>query len=503
MEDTNSSRSGAHQRISTPSLRDLAVIGFRHRRLMIVSFLAIFLGVVLATWIMPKQYEAHMKILVRQERADPVVSPESNSQLSIRSGVTEEDLNSEVELLKSRDLLEKVVVLCSLHNRKGDSLLDRLLPSGGASADEPDMRIPRAVRKFEKELEVEPLRKTRMIEVRYPSSDPQLAAKVLETLSNLYMIKHLAVHRPAGALDFFAQQTEQYRKGLADAESKLEVFGRQQGVVAANLEKTIIVQKLNEFEASLQQTRAGIAETRHRIENLEKQLAAIPARKTTQLKTLDNAYLLQNMKSTLLSLELRRMELLTKFDPSYRSVQEVEAEIARTREALESAEKAPLREEVTDRDPTYDMLLGELARARAELTALEARDSAISGTVVTYRDLARQLNQKEIVQGDLQREARTAEENYLLYVRKQEEARISDALDQKRIVNVAIAEAATVPALPSRPRWGLNLLLGFLLAGMSSLGLAFTADYVDPTFRTPDEVEAYLDVPVLASIPKS
>jgi uncharacterized protein involved in exopolysaccharide biosynthesis len=470
---------------------------------MIISFLAIFLGVVLATWIMPKQYEAHMKILVRQERADPVVSPESNSQLSIRSGVSEEDLNSEVELLKSRDLLEKVVVLCSLHTRKGDSLLEKLLSNGEAKGEEPDMRIPRAVRTLEKELEVEPLRKTRMIEVRYRSSSPQLAAKVLETLSNLYMIKHLAVHRPAGALDFFAQQTEQYRKGLTDADSKLEVFGRQQGVVAANLEKTIIVQKLNEFEASLQQTGAGIAETRHRIEDLEKQLAAIPSRKTTQVKMTDNAYLLQNVKATLLSLELKRMELLTKFDPSYRSVQEVEAEIARTREALESAEKAPLREEVTDRDPTHDMLLGDLARARAELTALEARQSAITQTVVTYREMARRLNQKEIIQGDLQREAKTAEENYLLYVRKQEEARISDALDQKRIVNVAIAEAATVPALPSRPRWGLNLLLGFLLAGMTSLGLAFTADYVDPTFRTPEEVESYLDLQVLASLPKN
>ncbi len=503
MEETGSPQPGIHQRIGIPSLRDLAVICFRHHRLMVLSFLAIFLGVVLATWIKPTQYEAHLKILVRQERADPVVSPESNSKISISNSVSEEDLNSEVELLKSRDLLEKVVLLCNLHTRKRDSWLDKLLPAGEAKGEEPDMRIPRAVRALEKELEVEPLRKTRMIEVRYRSSSPQLAAKVLETLSNLYLDKHLAVHRPTGALDFFVQQTEQYRKGLLDAQSKLESFGRQQGAVAPSLEKTITVQKLNEFEASLQQTRAGIAETRHRIENLEKQLAAIPSRKTTQVRMTDNPILLQNMKSSLLSLELKRMELLTKFDPSYRSVQEVEAEIARTREALASAEKAPLREEVTDRDPTHDMLLGELAHARAELTALGARESATSQTIGTYRETARQLNQKEILQGDLQRDAKTAEDNYLLYIRKQEEARISDALDQKQIGNVAIAEAATVPALPSSPRWGMNLLLGFLLAGMASLGLAFTVDYLDPTFRTPEEVESYLDLPVLASLRKN
>ena len=52
-------------------------------------------------------------------------------------------------------------------------------------------------------------------------------------------------------------------------------------------------------------------------------------------------------------------------------------------------------------------------------------------------------------QDDLVRDVKTAEDNYLLYLRKREEARISDALDSKRIVNVSIAEAATVPALPT------------------------------------------------------
>jgi uncharacterized protein involved in exopolysaccharide biosynthesis len=232
-------------------------------------------------------------------------------------------------------------------------------------------------------------------------------------------------------------------------------------------------------------------------------MAATPARQTTQVRTSDNPYLLQQMKSTLLNLELKRTDLLTKFDPSYRTVQEVEKEIAQTREALVAAEKAPLKDETTDRDPTHAWLVNELAKASAEQTALAARADATSRAVAAYRASARELNQQEIVQQDLQRDAKTAEERYMLYLRKQEEARISDALDQKRIVNVAIAEAATVPALPSSPKWSLTLILGFLLALMTTVGLAFTADYLDPSFRTPDEVERYLDVPVLASIPKN
>ena len=63
---------------------------------------------------------------------------------------------------------------------------------------------------------------------------------------------------------------------------------------------------------------------------------------------------------------------------------------------------------------------------------------------------ARDLQQAAIVQQDLLRTAKTEEDNYLLYLRKQEEARINDALDARGILNVAIAEPATVPALPAR-----------------------------------------------------
>jgi capsular polysaccharide biosynthesis protein len=87
-----------------------------------------------------------------------------------------------------------------------------------------------------------------------------------------------------------------------------------------------------------------------------------------------------------------------------------------------------------------------------------------------------------------------------MYANKREEARIGDAMDQGGILNVAIAEQPTVPALP---KWSILTfgLSSFVLAGTASTGLAFAADYLDPAFRTPDEVIAYLGSPVLASLP--
>lgn len=504
MEDQNH-RNSEGLRVPSPTLRDLLAVVFRHRRLAANSFLGILLGTVLSLWILPKQYEAEMKILVKRERTDPVITSEANALPEFSTNVTEEDLNSEVELLKSRDLLEKVVAACGLQRARTNHLwaslsaaVNPLITSPSAGADE---SIPKAVRVLEKRLQVEPLKKTNLIAVTYRSTDPQLAARVLATLANLYLEKHVTVHRPPGAFDFFKQEAEQYRSSLASAEARLAALGRNNGFVSAQLEEELTVRKLSDFQSALQETQAAIAETRQRIRALEKQATSTPPRRTTQIRKSDNAQLLQQLQSTLLSLELKRTELLSKFDSSYRPVQEVEAEIAQTRSAIAAAENQPLRDETTDQDQTFEWLKNELAKARTELAALEARAASTERIVRAYRENASQLDGEGMVQQDLIREAKVAQDNYLLYLRKQEESRISDALDQKRIVNVAVAEAATVPALPSSPAWLSTLLVGSLLATLVGLGSAFAADYLDPTIRTPDELEQVLDVPVLSAMP--
>jgi uncharacterized protein involved in exopolysaccharide biosynthesis len=201
-------------------------------------------------------------------------------------------------------------------------------------------------------------------------------------------------------------------------------------------------------------------------------------------------------------LELKRTDLLTKFDPSYRLVQEVETQIAQTREAIDAAQKAPLRDETKDLDPTYEALRAELAKSKTDLAALEARAAGTTRLVGAYRAESQQLDQKEARQQGLLRAAKANEEDYLLYLHKQEEARISDALDRQRISNVVVAEAATVPFKP-QARGLLIVAFGGLFACLLSVMLAFTVDYWDPSFRTPEEVQSFLGSPVLAAFPKN
>ena len=116
---------------------------------------------------------------------------------------------------------------------------------------------------------------------------------------------------------------------------------------------------------------------------------------------------------------------------------------------------------------------------------------------------ALQLEQASAIQQDLVRTVKANEESYLLYHRKREEARIADALDQRRIVNAVIAEAAAVPLVPIGLSLSMQLALSLLLAALLSLAAGFLAEYLDPSFRTPRDVEQSLDVPLLAAIPKN
>jgi uncharacterized protein involved in exopolysaccharide biosynthesis len=477
------------------SLKDLLAIGFRQRHWIINTFLGLFAIAVLFAFIIPAKYEAQMKILVRHERAEPLVTPERETPMQWSTEISEGELQSEAELIKSSDLLTKVVVACDLQNLGGSSFWNKI-------GSKPDEKVPRAVIALQKNLTIQPIKLTNLISVSYKSKDPQLAAKVLNSLAGLYLEKHLAMHRAPGQFEFFHQQAEEYRKALESAETRLTNFGKDQGVVNPSLEKEISVRKLAEFEGEVKTARATIVESRQRIRALESQLAALPKRETTMVRTSDNPQLMERLKSRLLELELKRTDLLTKFEPTYRPVQEVEQELAQTREAIAAAEKAPLRDETTDRDPTYEAMRAELAKSQTELVATEARAVALSSLTRSYREDIEKLDRKDVLHQDILRAAKGDEENYTLYLRKEEEARISDALDRQRFSNVVVAEPATVPFKP-QARWLLVLVLGGLFAALASVMVAFVVDRWDPSFRTPEEVESFLGSPVVAAFPKS
>jgi len=95
------------ERGKTFSLRDVVTAAFRRRRLMGIVFVGVLAGAIAEAFLTPPKYVSEMKVLVKRERSDPTLSPTASG--APQPVVTEEDLNSEVELLKSRDLMDRVV----------------------------------------------------------------------------------------------------------------------------------------------------------------------------------------------------------------------------------------------------------------------------------------------------------------------------------------------------------------------------------------------------------
>jgi uncharacterized protein involved in exopolysaccharide biosynthesis len=455
---------------TTAPLRHIVTTLIERKWQIAVMFLTITAAVTAGTFLLPKQYETHMKILVKNERADMVVTAGITTGTGYRTEVSEEQINTEIELLNSEDLLQQVAVKCGLER------LERTSRSVSS-----DQRLPiaveKAVRRLQRDLKISPVRKANVIEVKYTSRNPHLAAVVLQQLTESYLEAHLKVHATPGTYEFFTKQAAHYQDELKQAEAKLAEFRQKASIVMLDRQKDAMLQKATESESALMQAEAAVREYTDKIADTSKQLNSADQRVVTQSRTVPNQYSVDHLGTMLAELQNRRTQLLTKFRPEDRMVEEVSQEIIDTETALEKATKLTGVEQATDVNPLHQTLAIEMAREQAELAGIDARRQALATQAQGYRRQLMRLGNTTTEYEDLERNQKEAEENYLLYAKKTEEARIAESLDQQKIANVAIAETPMEPHLPSKPNVPLNITLGVLVAGFLSIGSAFGMEH--------------------------
>src|SRR6266700_4411226 len=102
-------------------LKDITATLVRRKWLITITFFAIVAGVTTNTLRLPKQYEAHMKILVKNERAQMVVAADTTIGSGYRGEVSEAQINTEIELLNGDNLLGQVVTKCRLERLDNSS----------------------------------------------------------------------------------------------------------------------------------------------------------------------------------------------------------------------------------------------------------------------------------------------------------------------------------------------------------------------------------------------
>jgi uncharacterized protein involved in exopolysaccharide biosynthesis len=380
------------------------------------------------------------------------------------------------------------------------SLRDIFFPSDAARQQA--IKLEGAAKSLTNSIKVESTTVSDIIDVRYGrTGDPEKPACVLRNLSKVYLAKHVQLRRPAGSADFFDEETDKQKKVLEAAETELVNFSKKGHVGAPDVLRNFTAQQIATAEASLYQARQAIAADGERLQNIKSQLDATPARSVTEVVSNSSNLLMQQLQANLLAAQIKRSQLLVKFEPSYPLVREADDEIEQTQEAIKKALDSKYVDQTTDRDPTYQFLRQDQAKTEADLASQKATAAALVNSIRNMRIEAVDLDERAVEQAALVREVKADETNYLLYVNKRDQERTSDALDQMKFANVAIAVPPVVPLLPAHSPV-LVMLISFVLAVPVSIAAAYVADYFDPSFRTPKDVMETLSIPVLASVPR-
>ena len=240
---------------------------FKRKRTIIVCAAVGIIAAAAVYFLFPPCYESQAKLLVRYVLERSAVDPIEAEKAAAASN-TEGDrvIGAEIEILTSRDLAMQVAQAIGpqrllpppqdLVSRIVRAIgLKGLLPASGASATESD-----AAEAISSGLKVISSKGSNIILVSYKNRDPQIATLVLQELLSRYFVKHLEVHRSAGAFDFVAQQTDQVRARLNQTEDALKSLRQKTGIASLKEGSAALTAEAAKTQEQLNAAEADLAE---------------------------------------------------------------------------------------------------------------------------------------------------------------------------------------------------------------------------------------------------
>lgn len=429
---------------------------FPHWKLFALVFALSFAATSAIVLMMPAKYESQMKILVSNAPEDLVITPNDGRASTGLQDFEENRVNSEIQVMTSRDVLRDVVMRSGLAHEPG---------TVSAAGPPSPWYLDTAVNTLGQHLQIAPIQKSDVISVVYKASSPEMANAVLHNLADSYLSMHVRAHAKPGSFQFFDDQASVFAAKLTKSEDELQTFRKGHALDNPN-EVTALTQKALETERALDDTSAEVADAGGRIKRAIKTIDALEPRVTSQVHSSPQAALIAQLNDQLVELKNKRTELLGKFLPDDRLVKEVENEIAQTQNTLDAISAHPVVETTTDINQIRQGVEKDLATSEVEFTGLEARKATLTSLVSGYRDRLAEVAAASTQEDELTRAVKEDEQNYLLYSKEREESRIADSLDKQRITDVSIVESPTYEPKPVSPVIHLDLAIGFLLSLM-------------------------------------
>ncbi len=471
---------------------------FRQKRLIETVTLAGLITISALTWLEPPIYRASAKILVQTQRTHIPLSP-SEDRLTV-DRMSDQEINAVVALLRSTSLVRDVLDAYrskleadetrSLIGTARDialfpvalpAMLYRLIHGLPAPTVFDD-----AVQKTAEKIEVTPVKQSNLIEVAYVSRDPQWASIFVNDLIQLYITRHAALSDAGAGQDFFRNQRELLGERLERAQANLRDFRDAAGAAAVSENVDALRDQMAGFEVARATDQAKVAELEAREVFLLTNVLSKPEAATNEPRIAGNTAV-QFLKSRLLELELKRSELLSRYAPGSQFLADLGRQIVDTRALKRKEEQAIVQLMLTE--------------TRSELAAARARVASLSELLQENQERLLRNQNAGGERDQLEQELAAAREPYITYLKKEEQARFSKALDESRIVDLSVVEPADVPIEPEAAHRLETVVLGIVLSFLLGVAAAFVREQLDPMVKTSEEAERLTGLPVITEIP--
>jgi capsular exopolysaccharide synthesis family protein len=331
------------------------------------------------------------------------------------------------------------------------------------------------IREFHRRLKVEALVRTQIIEIRYRCKSRELAAQVVNTMADVYTETSFAAKYAAGlrASKWVSGQLEDAKNNAELAEEKFIDYERQTGTVGVDENHNVLIERLNAINQQLviAETARIVREARYRV-SLEGDPEA--------LVEITQGSPLQVLHAEHVALASQYAQLDEKFGEEYPRVQQLKAQL----------------------DKSTSDLNAEIARSRDKInseyeTALKS-ETLLRNEFEQQKQKAYDTSEASIQAALLKRDVEASRDLYDQLVRQLHEAGILAGL---RSTNVTIIDPARIPVRKAEPHFGLNLAFGLLAGGLLGVALCVLKENTDSRIYSPQDLAKVSTLPAIGMVP--
>lgn len=484
-----------------PSLREVRAACELHWKKGVLMAGGLFLAIAAVTYSLPRTYYSEARLLVKAGGWENTVDAGG----SIGPAVSyfeprENEINSILELLNSRAVLEGVVDMLGTA-----AILDRgPIPDLAQTSDaprtaaQPDATRQRAIAALEQQMHIWVPKRSNTIFLRCEANSPELAQAINSAYLAAYQRVHAEANSTKGSFEFFAEQQRLLREKWEQATGQLRDANDKLGVSTLAARRASLEGQVGDVQKSLLANETDAAATAGRIASLRKSLQATP--EFTETARAENANAAADvMRGNLYTLQIRQKELLARYTLEHPLARDINDQVE-SLEALLQKEGRTRVQSTSSLNPAWSQLNSSLLEETSRLDALTAGTQRLKQQQTELLSQLRKLNHDEIQLGQLQQAADVAEKNSFETSQRLEQARIHRELADERISKVNVFQTPSFVSQAIAPKRSLILALGAFVSACCGLATIAGCAYLGRGFKSLEDISRRLQLPIAAAL---